>query len=481
MDDTISLKSSVLRAVGWATATRFLAQMVNWAMTLATVRFLSPQDYGLMAVTMTIVGFIAQIGSVGVIDAVVQKQNVTDADLPNIFGLVLVINAGCLALLWALAYPVAWFYGEARIATLLQVASLLFAAIVFMAIPRALLDKRLDLKSVSRVDAVARISGGALVLALAWAGAGVWSLIAGPLLVGGLQAVGYSLAAGYFRVPRFQFAGLADIMRIGGLRTLEQFLWSVYINYDVFITGKILGADVLGVYYVSRNLAALPVEKFAVTVRPVAFPAFARVQHDRAEAIFYLRKAMRLLAFVCFPALFGLAATAPQAVAIVLGHKWSVAATPIAILALAMAFRPIGLLIPPFLMGMGEFAASLRNSFFATILVVIAFTVGSHWGITGVCTAWLVAYPIQLMVLVRRAALVSRTSIRSLLLPLFPPLAGALIMYAIVRGTGFLLPRGIGVWPDLLSLVATGVVVYLGYTMIFLRPIVLELARLIRR
>ncbi|MGH7036733.1 MAG: oligosaccharide flippase family protein, partial [Stellaceae bacterium] len=76
MDDTIPLRRSVLHAVGWATATRFLAQMVNWAMTLATIRFLSPQDYGLMAVAMTIVSFIGQIGSVGICDAVVQKQDV---------------------------------------------------------------------------------------------------------------------------------------------------------------------------------------------------------------------------------------------------------------------------------------------------------------------------------------------------------------------------------------------------------------------
>ena len=37
---------------------------------------------------------------------------------------------------------------------LLHVTSLLFVAIAFQAIPRSLLDKRLDLKTVSRVDLV---------------------------------------------------------------------------------------------------------------------------------------------------------------------------------------------------------------------------------------------------------------------------------------------------------------------------------------
>ena len=38
MDDAGTLKRSVLRAVGWAGATRLVGQLANWAMTLATVR-----------------------------------------------------------------------------------------------------------------------------------------------------------------------------------------------------------------------------------------------------------------------------------------------------------------------------------------------------------------------------------------------------------------------------------------------------------
>ncbi|MGH7085136.1 MAG: hypothetical protein ACREFN_09130, partial [Acetobacteraceae bacterium] len=99
----------------------------------------------------------------------------------------------------------------------------------------------------------------------------------------------------------------------------------------------------------------------------------------------------------------------------------------------------------------------------------------------GVCEAWLAAYPIQLLVLVRRAALVSHSSISSLLTPIVPPLIGALLMYAIVRWAGGVLPGGLGTPADLLSLVAIGVFVYAGYTLAFLRPLAFELARLARR
>jgi teichuronic acid exporter len=476
-----SLKQSVMSAVGWATATRFLAQLVSWGMTLATIRFLAPKDYGLMAVTMTIIGFISGPSTVGLTDAVVQSRRITADDLRSVFGLVLLINAGCLVLLCALAYPAAWFYQQPRLVPLLQVASLMFVASAFQAVPRSQLDKRLDLKAVSRVDLVSRIVAGATVLLLARAGFGVWSLLVGPLLISVMSAVGYSRAAGWLQPPRLNLSNLSEILRSGGLRTAEQVLWTIYMNADVFIIGKLLGADTVGTYWVARNLAAMPIDKFAVTVRPAAFPAFALVQHDPAAALRYLKKAMRLLAFVCFPVLFGLAATAPQAVAIALGPKWALAATPVAILAVGMAFRPVALVISPFLMGLGEFGASFRNTLFAVVLYPTAFVIGSQWGLTGVCVAWLGAVPLQLFVLMRRAAMVAHASIAELASPILAPLAGSLLMYLILREVSVLRHGQGDLWPCFVAQVATGVAVYALFAAVFMRPLFAELLELVRR
>ena len=126
----------------------------------------------------------------------------------------------------------------------------------------------------------------------------------------------------------------------------------------------------------------MPVEKLAQVVKPVAFPAFVQVQHDLAMALGYLRKSMRLLAFVTFPVLFGLSAVAPWVVTIVFGEKWSGAATPsVAILAIAMAWQAIGLLLAPFLISIGHFTASFKNSVIACVLFPVALLMAA----IGVC------------------------------------------------------------------------------------------------
>jgi teichuronic acid exporter len=469
----------VLSAVGWATTTRFAAQLANWAMTLITVGLLSPQDYGLMAITMAGAGFLAATSSTGFANVIVQNHHISENELRAVFGVLLLINAACLVLLCALAPLAAWVYDEPRLVKLLLVASLMFVAIALQAIPRATLEKKLDLKTSSRIDLVSNITGGALTLLLALKGAGVWSLVVGMLFTTFLKAVGLGLAAPYFRRPLFAHRNLSEILRFGGLRSLESVLWAIYSSSDVFIIGKLLGADILGVYSVSRYVAAMPIEKLMLVIGPVAFPAFAQVQHDRAEALQYLEKGFRLLAFLCLPAFLGLAATAPQIVDL-LGDNWSKAATPLAILALGMALRPIEVLVSPFLVGIGEYVASFKNTLFATILFPVAFVVGSHWGLLGVCAAWLVAYPLQLASLLRRVALVTKTSLVRLLLPLLLPLGGALIMFGAVRLTAILLPAELGNKTTLAALVATGMLVYLGYAAVVMRWIFFELAGLLR-
>src|SRR3954454_16009321 len=302
-----------------------------------------------MSMTMAITGFIQSFSYAGFADAIVQNRDIPEMELRSIFGVILLINGACLIGLCILAYPAAIFYGEPRLVPLIHVSRLLAAMSAFQMIPRATLDKRLDMKTVSQAELISKVTGGVLILGLAAAGAGTWALVAGLLYSAFFRLVAFNYAAPFFLLPRFTF-GVSGIIRAGWLRTGENVLWNLYANADILIIGKILGPDILGIYSVARNLAALPVEKLALVVKPVAFPAFVQVQHDHATTLGYLRKSMRLLAFVTFPVFFGVSAVAPSMTSMIFGPKWSGAPTPLAILAIAMAARPIGMLVSPFLL-----------------------------------------------------------------------------------------------------------------------------------
>jgi O-antigen/teichoic acid export membrane protein len=395
--------------------------------------------------------------------------------------MILLVNGACFVALYILAYPTSLFYEEPRVIPLIQASSLIFVLIAFQTVPRAMLEKQLDLKTVSRAELISGVAAGVLVLALAALGAGAWALVVGFLFGSFVRMVLFAHAFPFFVVPRFAFREISGLLRSGGLRMGEGVLGSIFSTSDLFIVGKILGPEALGIYGVARDIAALPGDKLARVIRPIAFPAFAQVQHDTTTALNYLHKAIRLLAFVTFPIFFGISAISPEITDVILGQKWHDAALPLAVLSLGMLLRPIGFLVPSFLIGTGEFAASFKNVVFASVLFPAAFLVGSHWGLLGVCVAWVVTYPVNLLNLFRRVGRVTNTSLTSLIQPLLSPLAGSLAMYIAVEVTRTALPGGIDPAKSLAFLIITGLAVYLTYTAIFLRPLLGEFTSLVRR
>jgi O-antigen/teichoic acid export membrane protein len=475
-----TIRENVLSAVGWSAGNRIFGQLLNWAMTLFVVRFLRPDDYGLMGLATVATGFLMSLSYFGISDAVVQSKSIDEEGLRSVFGFVILINSALLVLLCAVAGPVADFYGDPRLIPLLRAASLVFVFITLQAIPNALLQKRLDLKRISRIEMAANVVAGLAGLTLAWAGFGVWSLMISMLTTTGLRAVGLCWIEPFWRTPSFRFRGHLHVLQNGLIRTAENTLWYLYNSSDILLIGKLLGPIPLGIYTVARQIAAIPAQKIVTVVKPTALPAFALVQHDRAEALRYLSKATRLIALISFPVFFGISAIAPQIVEIFLGPRWASVTLPLRLLALSMTLNSVGAILSSYLTGIGQFQASFRNTVFGMILFPVAYVIGSRWGVEGVCWAAALAYPVQFLVLARRCAISTKADIWTFLQPLARPLFGAAVMFCSLLWAQALLHS------EPLGLVATflislGVTIYGGFCLIFCRPTIRELVSLARR
>ncbi len=474
MTETVWLRDRVLSGVAWAVGSRGLGQLANWGMTLVVMRFLDPSDYGLMALVMAITGFLQAMTSMGFADALVQARDLDEVTVQKTFGLILGLNIALAILLCLAAYPLAAFYEEPRLVPLLHVAGASFLIVAPSSICRAQLDRRLAFKETSWIDAASNILAGVTVMALAWAGCGVWSLMTGMLIGLGARSVGLWILAPFRRAPIFALAGIGHILRFGGYRTAEHVVWYISSQIDILLTGKLLGAQTLGLYAVSRTIAGTMVDKFGAVVKPIGSAAFARLQDDRTRALTSLLKTMRLLAFLCFPFFFGMSAVAPELVEVVLGPRWREVVLPLSILSFGMALRPVGVILPSFLMALGEVRASFFNTLTFLFVFGFAYVTGSAWGITGICVAGAAAYPVQFLFLVHRvAAVVGGSSLRFFHVLLWPLLCAAGMCGAVSVSrqaiAGSLSPPAtLGV------LVAVGAAVYAVAALMLCRPIILD-------
>jgi teichuronic acid exporter len=474
-----ALRQRVLRALGWSLTGRMLAQATSWVITLVVIRLLTPDDYGLMALATIFITLVALVNELGMSGALIQAERLTEAQIRQTYGIVIIVQFTFALLIVATAMPIALFFNDARLAPILQVSSLQFVFLAFEIIPESLLMRALDFRLKAYIDTAAQLVGSVLTLGLAWLGFGVWALVWGVLANQAVKAFGFTIATRFYAWPSFSLRGMRAMISFGGMLTAERVFWFLYSQADNLILGKRFGGEVLGIYSVAIQLAALPMDKLGPVIGQVAFPAFARVQARPADATEYLLKATRLIALISFPTMFGLSAVAPWFVPVVLGPKWHDAILPLQLLAISMPLRFAALAQAPFLKGLGYARLSLTNTMLAFVLLPLAFLFGSQWGVVGMCVAWLAVYPPYFALTVLRAGRVTPLTLEAVVRAMAPSALAATTMYAAVAAAGAVLPAGVNPIVALVSLVVLGTLVYGGLTLGLNRVGCLEAAHLL--
>jgi len=456
----MDIRLKVLTALSWTATTRFVGQLFSWIITIVVIRLLSPSDYGLMAMAVFSLSFFYLVNTFGLDAVLVQRRDLDEITRRQVFGILILFNIFVFLLLFLAAVPIADFFREPRLAAIIRVLSLQFIVLVFETLPRAQLEREIDLKSVAIVDLVTMMSGSITTLALAFAGFGVWALVGGSLATVSTRTVGLNFVAPCWCWPSFSLRGMRQSMSFGGFVTVDRGLWFLFQETDKFIGGKLLGKELLGFYAVASHLASLPITKVTDLINAVAFPAFARAQDDLKEVGFYLLKAVRVMSIVVFPIFLGMSSVAPEIVELFLGDKWRNASLPLQILSLVMPLRMISNLLPPVLWGVGQPQVSAMNYLIAAVAMPVAFYVGVGWGLTGLALAWLLAYPMVFLVSVVRATRVVKLPAASFILATARPALASVGMYGAVLAVKAFPVLEMSRVAEFVSLVVLGVLAY---------------------
>jgi PST family polysaccharide transporter len=178
-------------------------------------------------------------------------------------------------------------------------------------------------------------------VAMAAAGAGVWSLVGGQI-AGAAAAAALSVALAPYRVaPRLRAAPGRELLRSargfwlqGGTSFVEQ-------NVDYFVVGSVLGSRPLGLYSMAYRIGELPYAGIVAPVGQATMPGFARMRHRGQDATEAAVASLELTAVCALPLGLLASATARPLVEALLGAKWEAAVPLLSILGLWGAARAV--------------------------------------------------------------------------------------------------------------------------------------------
>jgi len=474
--------SRVRSAVIWRSGSQILAQIITWGSTLMVIRLLDPADYGLFAMTQVVISFLAFLNGWGFASALVQSDSIDPFRIRQAFGLLLVLNALLAAIQYFGAPIAAAYYGQPIVADLLQVQALMFLATPFIALPEVMMSRALDFRRQAFVNLFAALAGASTALACALAGYGVWTLVYAPIALFWTRAIGLTVVARLLVWPSFDFRGCGQIIGFGSAVLFSQLFWLVQSQSDIFIAGARFEPHALGLYAEALFLAQIFMAKFVPPLNEVAFPAYARIKHDRAAVRWSFLKTVRLVMLVAAPFYCGLAVTASPMVETVFGTKWLGMVPYIQIIALALMLMTVQILFAPLTNALGKPSVSMFSALSGAIMFPVAFLIGAEWGLIGMAWAWLIAAPLLLLVTALLSAPLIGVTLWDVGRAMLPGLAPALVMAV---GVGLaaqaIVPIGLAAPGQLVALVALGVMLYGGLLWLLEREAIAEVLRLVRR
>ncbi len=429
------------------------------------MRLLSPNDYGLMAMAMVVIGFVTLISEMGFGSALVQSKEINVYQQRCLFGAALVVNSTVAILVAASAPAIAAFFSEPRLEMLITLLCIQLPMAALTTIPESIARRKMAFKSLSFVEMGCSLISAIVTCGAALAGWEVWALATGQAVVSLLRP---TLLIAKFGIlpPAFGYKGLESLISFGGTLTLNRIVWYFFSQADKLIAGKLLGKEALGAYSVAASLAAMPLEKIASIANQVIFSTFSRLQDQKEKVADTTIRAVELISLLAFPLSWGLAATAQDFVPVILGEKWTPAIMPLQFIALITPLRIVSSFTSTITAGVGFPRLDFLNTIILAVLLVPAFFVGAiYMGIAGLAYAWVIVYPICFIIILSRISTQINLPMMSIFYAMLPSVLSAVTMVIATQGFRNLtsLPQSI----SLLGQVCVGIVVFAIATSIF--------------
>jgi O-antigen/teichoic acid export membrane protein len=476
----ISLTSRVRSAVFWRSGSQIVAQMVMWAATIIVVRLLDPKDYGLFAMTQVVLVAFNFLNGYSYATSLIQAESLDDRRVAQVFGMLLLLNGGLALLLFTAAPFASAYYSQPLVGTMLKVQCLLFATTPFIALPSALLARRLDFRRQAYINLGGALVGGVTALSCAWLGLGVWTLVIAPIAMFFVRAVGLTIAARLLVKPVFDFRGSGDIFRFGSALLICQLFWIIQSQTDIFVAGRILDPHDLGLYSEALFLTLIFTGRFLPPLNEVAFPAYAHlVKTGESVAPAFITTA-RLIMLIATPLYVGLSLTAAPLIATLFGPKWLEMIPIVSGLAIAMPFMALQIMCSPATNAMSRPRIYVNSSLAGAIIMPIAFIIGIQWGVIGLVHAWQIASPLLLIITLWLTLPVIGARWGALLSAMIPVAVATLAMAIAVVALDTQLNSVIHYW-RLAALVLIGAAVYGATLKLFWPDMVREVLNMLLR
>jgi teichuronic acid exporter len=334
-----TLKKQAITGILWSGVQMVVNQGSSFIIKLVLARLLFPEQFGLVGMATVFIGFVQVFNDLGIGAALIQRkdEDIREAHFHTAFW----TGVGWAFFMYVVIYFVvapfaAHFYEEPILKNLIPVLGLGILSSPVNLVHKAQLTKKMNFKRIAIIDNTANLTAGGLSLALAFAGAGVWSLAFNSVASIVIAMPLFFMATKWKPKLLFEKQAFKEVFGFGIYTTGTNITNYLINNVDYLLIGKLLSAQALGAYTFAFILTDTFRSRLMSVMNSVLYPLYSKMQDNPQSLKNHYLKVVEYNSIVVFPIMLFFIAFADTVIIPIFGDKWVEAVVPLKILSLAV-------------------------------------------------------------------------------------------------------------------------------------------------
>ncbi|MEM6049403.1 lipopolysaccharide biosynthesis protein [Erwinia sp. P7711] len=337
-------------------------------------RKLEAHELGILAIINAILAVAMVLQDMGMSSYIVHRQNITRKEQSTIYWVNVLLSLLTGLLLIAIAWPIAYFYHLPQLTGLIMLTSLNFLILGSLSQYQAHFIKAKKMVLLAKIEMVTKFLAFALTVALLYlTPLNVSAVILGLFANAAMRILCMIWFGEKSWRPTFEFdkATFFSSMKYGVYQLGSQTINQLRTQADSLIVGKVMGAEMLGIYSLAKELVLQPLKLVTPVINRLALPRFAEKQHEPAQLQKLFLKGT--LAIMLFSSLIYLAIgiLSPVIVRVLYGASHEAVGHLIPLMLLFGMLRPMGGLTGAISQANGRTNVEFYWNVVASIIVVL--------------------------------------------------------------------------------------------------------------
>lgn len=341
MRDNVMSKNSFLSNFIWRFAERCGAQLVTFIVSVVLARILVPEDYGQIALITVFTTIMQVFVDSGLGTALIQKKDADDLDFSSVFYFNFAICLVLYVAMFVAAPFIAGFYSDSSLTPIIRVISLTIVISGVKGIQQSYVSRNMLFKRFFYSTLGGTIFSAFFGIALAYAGFGVWAIVAQQLSNTAIDTLILWLTVKWRPKKMFSWERLKGLLSFGWKMLTSSLLDTVYNNIRSLIIGKMYSSSDLAFYDQGKKFPNVIVTNINTSIDSVLLPTMSNAQDDASRVKSMTRRAIKTSTYIMAPLMMGLAFCATPVVRLVLTDKWLPCVPFLRIFCITYMFYPI--------------------------------------------------------------------------------------------------------------------------------------------